>query len=162
MLQTLDGVAGALRNAAPALANHLWQSTLFALIAAGLALALKKNQARARYWIWMSASAKLLLPFALLAGVASHFVKPHPVAAPTNVQMYAAVEDVSEPFVEEPPAVAVATNVSHAWSGRPASADPTRYGETVTNGAPGFVARVVPMLPLLCGGGWVFGFAAGL
>ena len=34
---------------APGLGNHLWQSTIFAAVVAGLALALRGNQARTRY-----------------------------------------------------------------------------------------------------------------
>ncbi len=45
---------------APAMANHLWQSTLFALLAAVLALALRKNQARVRHHLWLAASLKFL------------------------------------------------------------------------------------------------------
>jgi bla regulator protein BlaR1 len=37
-----------------ALANHLWQSTVFAGIAGLLTLALRKNHARTRYWLWLS------------------------------------------------------------------------------------------------------------
>ena len=40
---------------APAMANHLWQSTFFALLAAILTLAFKKNQARIRHSVWMAA-----------------------------------------------------------------------------------------------------------
>ena len=51
------------------LANHLWQSTALVFVAWLLALALRKNQARTRYWVWLSASLKFLLPFSLLADV---------------------------------------------------------------------------------------------
>jgi bla regulator protein BlaR1 len=54
---------------APAIGNHLWQSTLFALVAGILTLMLRKNQARARYWLWLAASLKFLVPFALLVGI---------------------------------------------------------------------------------------------
>jgi len=40
---------------APALGNHLWQSTLFAIAAGLFTLFLRKNQARARYWLWLAA-----------------------------------------------------------------------------------------------------------
>jgi hypothetical protein len=33
--------------------NHLWQSTGFAAVAVLLALALRANHARARYWLWL-------------------------------------------------------------------------------------------------------------
>ena len=36
------------------LANHLWQSTAFAGVAALLTLALKKNHASVRYWLWFA------------------------------------------------------------------------------------------------------------
>ena len=48
------------------MANHLWQSTIFAAMAALLALALRNHQARVRHWLWMVASVKFLIPFALL------------------------------------------------------------------------------------------------
>ncbi len=54
------------RAIAPALGNHLWQSTLFAVAAGLLTLILRKNHARARYWLWLTASAKFLIPFSLL------------------------------------------------------------------------------------------------
>ncbi len=49
--------------------NHLWQSTLFAGTAGLLALTLRKNQARARYWVWLAASVKFLIPFSLLVEI---------------------------------------------------------------------------------------------
>jgi hypothetical protein len=49
-----------------AIVNHLWQSTLFVLIAWVVTLMLRSNQARTRYWIWMIASAKFLIPFSIL------------------------------------------------------------------------------------------------
>jgi bla regulator protein blaR1 len=54
-----------------ALTNHLWQSTLFAIAAALLTLAFRKNQAKVRYWLWLSASLKFFIPFSLLIGVGS-------------------------------------------------------------------------------------------
>ena len=50
-----------------AIVEHLWQSTLFAAAVALLALALRRNQPRIRYWLWLAASAKFLVPFAMLA-----------------------------------------------------------------------------------------------
>src|SRR5262249_25778923 len=52
---------------APALGNHLWQSTLFACAAALLTLALRNNHARTRYALWLAASLKFLVPFSLLS-----------------------------------------------------------------------------------------------
>jgi bla regulator protein blaR1 len=52
-----------------ALANHLWQSTLFAAAAGLSTLAFKKNRARLRYWLWLAASLKFLIPFSVLIAV---------------------------------------------------------------------------------------------
>jgi hypothetical protein len=41
------------------LMNHLWQSTLFAGLAAALTLAFRQNRAQVRYWLWFSASMEV-------------------------------------------------------------------------------------------------------
>jgi uncharacterized protein (TIGR03435 family) len=82
-----------------ALCNHLWQSTLFVGIVALLALLLRKNQARIRYWLWMAASAKFLIPFSLLVSLGSYLPWPSHAAAP-QATAYAAIEAMSQPFVE--------------------------------------------------------------
>ncbi|MGH3183216.1 MAG: hypothetical protein ACRDOE_15140, partial [Streptosporangiaceae bacterium] len=48
------------------IAAHLWQSTWFALAAAALALALRRQRAQVRYALWLAASLKFLVPFELL------------------------------------------------------------------------------------------------
>ena len=52
--------------------SHLVQSTLFAGAAALLTLAFRGNRAQVRFWLWLSASLKFLIPFALLAMAGSH------------------------------------------------------------------------------------------
>ena len=96
---TAHDLNSALRDLAPALANHLWQSTAFVAAAGLLTLALRSNRAHTRHWIWMAASLKFLLPFAMLAGIAGHFARPR-VVAPANPAVYSAVEDFSEPFAD--------------------------------------------------------------
>jgi uncharacterized protein (TIGR03435 family) len=54
------------------LLNHLWQSTLFAAVAGLLTLLLRRNRARTRYWLWLAASVKFLIPFSLLVDAGSH------------------------------------------------------------------------------------------
>ena len=44
---------------APAVGDHLWQSTLFAMVAGGLAWYLRKNQARARYGLVAGGFSKI-------------------------------------------------------------------------------------------------------
>jgi bla regulator protein blaR1 len=52
-----------------AVAGHLWQSTLFAGAAGGLTLLAHRNSARVRYCLWLAASVKFLVPFAVLTAV---------------------------------------------------------------------------------------------
>jgi len=78
-----------------AVANHLWQSTLFAGAMWLLTLALKRNAASVRYGIWMAASVKFLVPFALLVALGGHFAwKITPKVAPASVVM----EEIGQPF----------------------------------------------------------------
>jgi len=80
-----------------ALANHLWQSTVFVVAAWLLAFVLRKNQASTRYWIWLSASLKFLMPFFLLIeagrriGTVSALHGARPTVSPV-------VERVTQPF----------------------------------------------------------------
>jgi bla regulator protein blaR1 len=52
-----------------ALTNHLWQSTLFAGAAGLLTLLLRTNRAQPRYYLWLAASLKFLIPFSLLVNL---------------------------------------------------------------------------------------------
>jgi uncharacterized protein (TIGR03435 family) len=73
-----------------ALANHLWQSTLFAVAAGGLTLLLRNNSARARYSLWLAASVKFLVPFGLLIAVGARIpwsVGPVPGKQPFFISM---------------------------------------------------------------------------
>jgi len=52
-------------------ANHLWQSTVFAGAMWALTLPLRQNRAAVRYWLWLAASVKFLIPFSLLVNAGS-------------------------------------------------------------------------------------------
>ena len=67
----------------PFIINHLWQSSCFALLAGLLAFVLRKNSPKVRYWVWLSASLKFLLPFALLVSLGG--VVPRPTRRPVSV-----------------------------------------------------------------------------
>lgn len=82
---------------APAMGNHLWQSTLCLIIAGLLTLILRKNHARARYGLWLAASIKFLIPFSLLIGIGSHLARPR-VLPPTEPGFFLAMQEVSQPF----------------------------------------------------------------
>jgi len=86
---------------APALADHLWQSTLFAIAAGLLTLALRRNSARLRYSLWLAASLKFLVPFSVLIMIGSHLSWRHssPSAA---IGMYF-VEELGQPFTQALP-----------------------------------------------------------
>src|SRR5262249_1294833 len=88
-------------------ANHLWQSTLFAGVAALLILVLRKNRAQMRYWLWLAASVKFLIPFSLLVNIGSRFEwrSAPPIAPPLSFAM----AQISQPFVlPSTPGVAMA------------------------------------------------------
>src|SRR5260370_26878649 len=84
---------------APALGNHLWQSTLFAITAGLLTLMLRKNHARVRYWLWLAASARFLIPFSWLVGIGSYLPWSHGVAG-TKAGFYFAMEEVTQRFTQ--------------------------------------------------------------
>jgi bla regulator protein BlaR1 len=79
--------------------NHLWQSTVFAMAAGLLTLALRGNRASVRYWLWFSASLKFLIPFAFLISLGSRVGQP---VSPAVVAMSpldpAMIVKISEPF----------------------------------------------------------------
>jgi beta-lactamase regulating signal transducer with metallopeptidase domain len=54
------------------LINHLWQSTVCALLAALLTLAFRRNGAKVRFVIWLAASMKFLIPFSLFVSVGEY------------------------------------------------------------------------------------------
>src|SRR5262249_58664636 len=79
------------------LANHLWQSTLFAAAAWLLTLSLRKNRAAVRYRLWLAASVKFLVPFSVLVIAGSQFGwrgTPAVRQAPFTLAM----EQISQPF----------------------------------------------------------------
>ena len=82
---------------ASAMGNHLWQSTLFAVGAGLLTLVLRRNHAHTRYWLWLAASVKFLIPFSLLVGMGSRLAWSRASAA-TNAGLYFAMQQVSQPF----------------------------------------------------------------
>jgi bla regulator protein blaR1 len=127
---------------APAVGNHLWQSTLFAVVAGLLTLLLRKNHARARYWLWLVASLKFLIPFSLLAGVGSHVIGSDlgwsHVAAQTKADFYFAMDEFSQPFTQP---------VQHVVS------------RNAPVPAPQFSVNLMHQLPAILAAVWLLGFA---
>jgi bla regulator protein blaR1 len=83
------------------LANHLWQSTFFAATVALLCLALLRQRASVRYWLWLAASVKFLVPLGWLMELGSRMQQ---AAAPTAgaagglTPVASMVRGISEPF----------------------------------------------------------------
>jgi uncharacterized protein (TIGR03435 family) len=69
-----------------AIADHLWQSTIVALVIALLAVALRRNRAQVRYRLWLAASLKFLVPLAALAAAGAQ-------AAGVGPTTFAALEE---------------------------------------------------------------------
>ena len=84
------------------LANHLWQSTLFAAAASLLTLALRRNRAQTRHWLWLAASMKFLVPFSLLVDLGSHWGR-NAAPAITPPSLSYVIEQASQPFTMPAP-----------------------------------------------------------
>jgi uncharacterized protein (TIGR03435 family) len=75
----------------------LWQSTLCLVVAGLLTLTFRQNHARTRYGIWLAASVKFLIPFALLVNLGSHLAKPGaPMRSAAGFSMV--MQEASQPF----------------------------------------------------------------
>jgi beta-lactamase regulating signal transducer with metallopeptidase domain len=58
---------------APAIINHLWQTTVVLAIIWAMTTVLQRNRASLRYQLWMLASIKFLVPFSLLVELGARF-----------------------------------------------------------------------------------------
>ncbi len=92
-----------------AMANHLWQSSLFAAFAWLLTLALHRNGARLRHAVWLAASCKFLIPFSMLVALGGHVR----LRSAPEVPIPAAMVTISQPFTAQPvlPAAAAPTSI---------------------------------------------------
>jgi TonB family protein len=84
----------------PRLADHLWQTTLFAIFVLAATLALKRGPAGMRHTLWLLASAKFIVPAALvvfLAQQAGLDSLPFVIPLPGTQQNAQLVRDLTEP-----------------------------------------------------------------
>ncbi|HWA88982.1 MAG TPA: M56 family metallopeptidase [Rhizomicrobium sp.] len=72
-----------------ALADHLWQSTLFAGALGLLTLAFRDNRAAVRYGLWFAASLKFLVPFPALLALGERLAPATATVAPVFTRMVA-------------------------------------------------------------------------
>jgi uncharacterized protein (TIGR03435 family) len=96
------------------LANHVWQSTAFAALVALACLALRNHSPRLRYWLWLAASLKFLVPFSLLVSFGASFEQPQ---ESVPVMQALTVEQVYYAFAPAPPSLAAGTRAAatFAW-----------------------------------------------
>ncbi len=84
------------------LTNHLFQSTLFAVVAGLLTITFRKNRAQVRYWLWLSASLKFLVPFSLPMSLGNH-LQWMPVAKKIAASAVStAILQITQPFPNSP------------------------------------------------------------
>jgi len=84
------------------LANHLWQSTLFAVAVGLLTLMCRKNDASVRYWLWFSASVKFFIPFTALMALGDRLEWASKASQMATPAVSATLAQVSRPFVVDP------------------------------------------------------------
>jgi bla regulator protein BlaR1 len=88
-------------QAGPAIANHLWQSTLFAAAVALFTLAFRHAQARIRFALWLAASIKFFVPFALLIAVGNRLATPR-MASAVQTPFSIVITQIGRPFSRMP------------------------------------------------------------
>jgi bla regulator protein blaR1 len=82
--------------------DHLWQSTIFAFVVWLVALALRGNRAGVRYWVWLGASLKFLVPFSWLVG-AGELAPKHAVMTPiVQTEWVVTIENAGRPLATAP------------------------------------------------------------
>src|SRR5690349_7184016 len=85
------------------LANHLWQSTLFAAVVAVLVSALKHNAARIRFCLWLAASLKFVIPFSVLVTLGTKLARNFATPSVVPVNLSALFASLTRPFEATPP-----------------------------------------------------------
>ena len=80
------------------LTNHLWQSTLIAVMAGLLTAVFRSNRAEVRYWLWFSASCKFLLPFSLLVTLGTHIGWQRAAKTVAAPSVSFRIEQFTQPF----------------------------------------------------------------
>ena len=68
------------------IATHLLESTVFAAACALAAFTLRRHRAAVRHGLWLAATAKFLVPFALLAAIGSQVSWRPMIPAPLRVE----------------------------------------------------------------------------
>jgi bla regulator protein BlaR1 len=101
--------------------NHLWQSTVFVAVVALVTLAFRRNRAEVRYWLWLSASLKFLIPFALLLSLGVRLWDALPSAKSSGIRASpSAISTTALQFTQPfPETFASAASASHSTNWLP-------------------------------------------
>ena len=83
------------------ISDHLWQSTVFAAGIALLTLAFRRNRAHVRYWLWLAASVKFLIPFAALLWIGAQ-IELVPIER-SGQAIVGVLDNVAQPFTQPEP-----------------------------------------------------------
>ena len=78
--------------------NHLWQSTVFAAAVAVVAVAFRRNRAQVRYWLWLAASVKFLIPFGALLWIGTQ-IELMPIER-SGQAIVGVLDNVAQPFTQ--------------------------------------------------------------
>src|SRR5215470_5610146 len=97
-------------------ANHLWQSTLFAGLFGLLTLALRNNHARVRHGVWLAASCKFLIPLSLLMALGGH-IRWWSAPEQTQSNLFVVIDEVSQPFAV--PSISSRSSAPAAYAANP-------------------------------------------
>ena len=81
--------------------DHLWQSTLFALVIAAMVPLFRRQSAGIRFWLWFAASVKFLVPLALLVKLGGYLPA---LPAPAKALIAPASRTFAAPIQIAPPA----------------------------------------------------------
>jgi beta-lactamase regulating signal transducer with metallopeptidase domain len=97
------------------LTNHLWQSTLFAVLAGLLTVAFRKDRAEIRYWLWFSASFKFFVPFSLLMNLGRHIGWGSTAKGITTLPVSFTVAQFTQPFPHALPSAPAPAGIIVHW-----------------------------------------------
>lgn len=114
-----------------ALVHHVLESTVFAAVAGLLALAFRRERAGIRHWLWMAASVKFLIPFAVLVALGSRVPWRAAPAAP-EPELTFVMADLAQPAA--PPRTVPAPPARSDWL-------PDALGTLWLGGAAAFLLR---------------------
>jgi bla regulator protein BlaR1 len=87
-----------------AVADHLWQSTVFAVVVWLMTWTMRRKRAEVRHALWLAASVKFLIPVSLLVGIGGPFSRLQHAPSEQQPAFYEAVNTVVQPFSEITPA----------------------------------------------------------